>query len=117
MSESMIAWVFFGGKILLLFSLAFGFVAPIMIWVERRVAGLVQDRYGPNRVGPFGLLQSLADGIKLLLKEDLRPKEVRPVFFILAPILSVIPASMAFAVIPFGPSTTLWGYFSEPKRL
>jgi NADH-quinone oxidoreductase subunit H len=68
-------------------------------------------------VGPFGLLQSLADGIKLLLKEDLRPTEIRPVFYLLAPVLSVIPAAMAFAVIPFGPATTLGGLFSEPKRL
>ena len=117
MSETMIAWAFFAGKILLLFGLAFGFIAPIMVWVERRVCALIQDRYGPNRVGPLGLLQTLADGIKLLLKEDLRPNEVRPWFFILAPIICVIPATMAFAVIPFGPPTTLGGLFSEPKRL
>ncbi len=112
-----IKWAFFAGKILLLFGLAFGVVAPVMIWVERRVAGLIQDRYGPNRVGPFGLLQSLADGIKLLLKEDLRPTEIRPVFYLLAPILSVIPAAMAFAVIPFGPPTTLGGLLPTPMRL
>lgn len=117
MTETQIAWAFFAGKILLLFGIAFGVIAPIMIWVERRVCALIQDRYGPNRVGPLGLLQSLADGIKLLLKEDLRPDEVRPVFYLLAPILSVIPAAMAFAVIPFGPPTTLGGLFSEPKRL
>lgn len=117
MSETQIAWAFFAGKILLLFGIAFGVIAPIMIWVERRVCALIQDRVGPNRVGPLGLLQSLADGLKLLLKEDLRPTEIRPVFYLLAPILSVIPAAMAFAVIPFGPPTTLGGLFTEPKRL
>lgn len=115
--EPYISWMFLAGKIGLLFGLCFGAIAPVMVWVERRVCALIQDRYGPNRVGPFGLLQSLADGIKLLLKEDLRPKEVRPFFFILAPILSVIPAAMAFAVIPFGPPTTLGGLFDEPRRL
>lgn len=113
----MLDLAFLMGKIGLLFGISFGAVAPVMVWVERRVCALIQDRYGPNRVGPFGLLQSLADGIKLLLKEDLRPKEVRPFFFILAPILSVIPAAMAFAVIPFGPPTTLGGIFDEPRRL
>lgn len=117
MTESWKEWVFFGGKIALLFGLAFGIVAPIMIWIERRVAALIQDRVGPNRVGPLGLLQSLADGIKLLLKEDLRPQEVRPVFFMIAPVLSVIPAAMAFAALPFGPTTTLGGFLSAPQRL
>jgi NADH-quinone oxidoreductase subunit H len=115
--ELALEWGFFAGKILLLFGLAFGAVAPLMVWVERRVCAFIQDRVGPNRVGPLGLLQTLADGIKLLLKEDLRPREVRPYFFILAPILSVIPATLAFAVIPFGPATTLGGLFDEPKRL
>lgn len=117
MSETQIAWAFFAGKILLLFGLAFGVVATLMVWVERRVCALVQDRYGPNRVGPFGLFQIIADGLKLLLKEDLRPTEVRPFFYLLAPILAAIPTTMAFAVIPFGPSTTLGGLFEEPKRL
>ncbi len=117
LNEATIRLLFLIAKIGLLFGLAFGVVAPVMIWVERRVCALIQDRYGPNRVGPLGLLQSLADGIKLLLKEDLRPREIHPTFFILAPILSVIPAAMAFAVIPFGPPTTLGGLFSEPRRL
>lgn len=116
-SVTAIKWAFFAGKIALLFGLALGVIAPLMVWVERRVCALIQDRVGPNRVGPLGLLQTLADGIKLLLKEDLRPKEVRPVFFLLAPILSVIPAVMAFAVIPFGPATTLGGLLPEPQRL
>ncbi len=115
--EPYISWIFLAFKIGALFGVCFGAIGPVMVWVERRVCALIQDRYGPNRVGPFGLLQSAADGIKLLLKEDLRPTEVHRFFFILAPVLAVIPAAMAFAAIPFGPATTVWGLFSEPRRL
>src|SRR6187431_3233240 len=80
-----------------------------MIWAERRVVARMQSRPGPNRVGPFGLLQSLADGIKLALKEDIIPKAADKVVFVLAPILSVTPAFMAFAVMPFGPEVTIFG--------
>ena len=73
-----------------------------MIWAERRVVGRMQQRLGPNRVGPFGLGQSLADGVKLMLKEDLIPALVDKPIYILAPVLSAIPAFMAFAVIPVG---------------
>ena len=74
-----------------------------MIWAERRVIGRMQQRPGPNRAGPFGLLQSLLDGIKLALKEDIVPRGVDKVLFVIAPALSVIPAFISFAVIPFGP--------------
>ncbi len=73
------------------------------IWFERRVVARMQNRIGPNMHGPFGLLQSLADGVKLALKEDILPKAADKVVFFLAPVLSVIPAFLAFAVIPFGP--------------
>ena len=73
------------------------------IWFERRVVARMQHRIGPNVNGPFGLLQSLADGVKLALKEDIIPKAADKVVFLLAPVLSVIPAFLAFAVIPFGP--------------
>jgi NADH-quinone oxidoreductase subunit H len=73
------------------------------IWFERRVVARMQHRIGPNVHGPFGLLQSLADGVKLALKEDIIPKAADRVVFLLAPVLSVIPAFLAFAVIPFGP--------------
>ena len=73
------------------------------IWWERRVVARMQHRIGPNRNGPFGLLQSLADGVKLALKEDLIPKAADKVLFLLAPIVAVVPAFVAFAVIPFGP--------------
>jgi NADH-quinone oxidoreductase subunit H len=80
------------------------------IWWERRVVARMQHRIGPNRVGPFGLLQSLADGIKLALKEDIIPKAADRAVFILAPIVATIPAFMAFAVIPFGPRVWIAGH-------
>src|SRR4051812_38560862 len=73
------------------------------IWFERRVVARMQHRIGPNVNGPFGLLQSLADGVKLALKEDIIPTAADKVVFILAPVLSTVPAFLAFAVIPFGP--------------
>jgi NADH-quinone oxidoreductase subunit H len=77
------------------------------IWWERRVVARMQHRIGPNVHGPFGLLQSLADGVKLALKEDLVPKAADKVVFVLAPVMAVIPAFMAFAVIPFGPEVRI----------
>ncbi len=73
------------------------------IWFERRVVARMQHRIGPNVHGPFGLLQSLADGIKLALKEDVVPTAADRLVYVIAPVLSVIPAFIAFAVIPFGP--------------
>jgi len=73
------------------------------IWWERRVVARMQHRIGPNVHGPFGLLQSLADGVKLALKEDIIPKAADKVVFLLAPIIIVIPAFVTFSVIPFGP--------------
>ena len=69
----------------------------------------MQHRIGPNVNGPFGLLQSLADGVKLALKEDLIPKAADKVVFLLAPIIATVPAFVTFAVIPFGPEVTLFG--------
>ncbi len=73
------------------------------IWWERRVVARMQHRIGPNRNGPFGLLQSLADGVKLALKEDIIPKAADKLVFVIAPVIAVIPAFVTFAVIPFGP--------------
>jgi NADH-quinone oxidoreductase subunit H len=81
----------------------------LMIWLERRIVARMQQRVGPNRVGPSGLLQSLADGIKLALKEDLIPTAAQKAVFIIAPIISAIPAFMAIAVIPFGPTVSIAG--------
>jgi NADH-quinone oxidoreductase subunit H len=74
-----------------------------MIWAERRVIGRMQQRPGPNRAGPFGLLQSLMDGIKLPLKEDIVPRHVDKLLFWIAPAIALIPAFVSFAIIPFGP--------------
>ncbi len=79
------------------------------IWWERRVVARMQHRIGPNVNGPFGLLQSLADGAKLMFKEDLIPKAADKLVFVLAPILAVIPAFVTFSVIPFGPEVDFFG--------
>lgn len=80
--------------------------AMFAIWWERKVAGHMQSRLGPNRVGPIGLLQSLADGIKLLTKEDLCPKDADGFLFRLAPYLAFAPAFAAFLALPFAPNMT-----------
>ncbi len=74
----------------------------IMIYAERRVSAFMQGRLGPNRVGPKGLLQPIADGIKFLMKEDIIPAGVDKPVYLLAPAMLLIPALMTFAVIPFG---------------
>jgi NADH-quinone oxidoreductase subunit H len=79
------------------------------IWYERRAVSWMQMRVGPNRVGPQGLLQSLADGVKLALKEDIIPKAADKVVFILAPIISCTGAFLAFSVIPLGPEVSIFG--------
>jgi NADH-quinone oxidoreductase subunit H len=80
------------------------------IWAERRVVARMQQRVGPNRVGPFGLLQGLMDGIKLALKEDIIPKAADRAVFILAPLLATIPAFLTWAVIPLGPEVSIFGH-------
>jgi NADH-quinone oxidoreductase subunit H len=80
-----------------------------MIYAERRVSAFMQGRLGPNRVGPKGLLQPIADGIKFFMKEDLIPGGVDKPIYILAPAILLIPALMTFAVIPFGSSITIFG--------
>lgn len=77
------------------------------IWWERRVVARMQHRIGPNVNGPFGLLQSLADGVKLALKEDIVPKAADKLVFVLAPVIAVVPAFLTFSVIPFGPEVKI----------
>jgi NADH-quinone oxidoreductase subunit H len=90
----------------------FGFLLTTVmmtIWVERRVVAFMQQRVGPNRVGPFGMLQSLADGVKLFFKEDIRPTFADPVVYPLAPLISLVPAFAAFAVVPLGQGFRIGG--------
>ncbi len=91
--------------------------AAVMVYVERKVAAMLQQRVGPTLVGPRGLLQPLADVIKLMFKEELRPRAADAVLFALAPIISATCAFAAFAVVPFGAETTLFGLLDEPLRL
>ncbi len=84
-------------------------IAVVMTWVERRASAMMQDRLGPNRAGPFGLLQPLADGIKLFTKEDIMPEKARKILFLLGPPLFALPAFSAYAVVPFGDKIVLGG--------
>jgi len=79
------------------------------IWWERRVVSRMQNRIGPNRVGPQGLLQSLMDGFKLAFKEEIIPKSAHVAVFWIAPVISATAAFLAFAVIPFGPTVSIFG--------
>ena len=94
-----------------LFVFAFLMVNTLLvIWFERRVIGRMQQRPGPNRTGPFGLLQTLADGIKLALKEDLTPKNADKVVFLLAPIIAGAMAFVSFSIIPMGSTVSMFGH-------
>jgi NADH-quinone oxidoreductase subunit H len=86
------------------------------VWLERKVVGHIQNRWGPTRVGPFGLLQPLADGLKFLLKEDITPPHVNRVLYIAAPMISVAVALSTFAVIPIGPQVTI-GDIQTPLQI
>lgn len=84
----------------------FAFFAPVMMmyltWLERKLIGRIQNRYGPNRVGIFGLLQPIADAVKMLTKEDIVPRRADKIAHLAAPILIIIPALLVFALLPFG---------------
>ncbi|TDD80646.1 NADH-quinone oxidoreductase subunit NuoH [Actinomadura rubrisoli] len=102
-------WWLIGGKVLVIFVFLV-LTVLLSMWVERRVIGRMQLRVGPNRAGPFGLLQGLADGVKLALKEDIVPRQVDKIVFILAPIMSAVPAFISFIIIPFGPNVSVFGH-------
>src|SRR3712207_6747325 len=82
---------------------AISVIVMLLVWLERKIIARMQDRLGPNRVGPFGLLQSVADAVKLLSKEDVIPARVDRPLFIIAPILVLAASLMAWAVIPWSP--------------
>lgn len=96
--------ILYSAAIVLVMAVPFvGTLAALAIWAERKVAGHIQSRLGPNRVGPFGIFQSVADGIKLIGKEDLIPAEADRPLFRLAPYLSFAPVFATFVALPFGP--------------
>jgi NADH-quinone oxidoreductase subunit H len=96
-------------KVVALFGLGVLLTLFMINW-ERKVVARMQHRPGPNRVGPNGWLQSLADGLKLAFKEDIRPITADKVVFFIAPIVSTIPAFVAFSVVPFGPEVSMFGH-------
>ncbi|MBK9372838.1 MAG: NADH-quinone oxidoreductase subunit NuoH [Holophagales bacterium] len=102
MSDATFAVVAAIAKILLVWAIALAALLPNLVWAERRGAGMIQDRPGPNRVGPFGLFQAVADVIKLFMKEDVTPLYVDKFLYNLAPWITMMPALVTFAVIPFG---------------
>jgi NADH-quinone oxidoreductase subunit H len=85
-------------------------VAPVMLWLERRAPAFMQDRLGPNRVGPLGLLQGIADAAKFIFKEDINPSGVDRPLYILAPMLALVPALTTMLVLPFGPTVEIAGH-------
>lgn len=86
-------------------------VCNYLIWLERKLSAWMQDRRGPNRVGPAGLFQPIADGIKMVLKEEVIPGHIDRALYVLAPGLSVFTTFLAFAVVPFGPTAEDYGWF------
>src|SRR5690606_37282559 len=95
-------------KVIAVFTVVMVTVAMLTL-LERRISPWIQDRLGPNRVGPFGLLQPIADGLKNILKEETLPAQASRFYFILAPMISIIPALITFSVVPFAaPLPTPW---------
>jgi NADH-quinone oxidoreductase subunit H len=107
--------VYAGIVLAVFFGLQMG--AAVMVYAERKVAAFMQQRWGPYLVGPKGLFQPVADIVKLIFKEDLRPKAADAALFLAAPVISVAAAYIAFAPIPFGPASTFFGLLDEPIPL
>jgi NADH-quinone oxidoreductase subunit H len=105
MTDLVLEWLIKIGVILFLLLTAVAYLS----FLERKVAGWIQLRVGPNRVGPWGLLQPAADGLKFIFKEDIIPLEANKALYLLAPAASLIPALMTFIVIPYGSEVSLFG--------
>jgi NADH-quinone oxidoreductase subunit H len=114
--EPFIRPVVIGAMIFIVFN-ALIIASAILVLAERKIMGFMQQRYGPYLVGPHGMLQPIADILKLVFKEELRPKGADKWLFTLAPVLSVVTAFVAFAPVPFGAETTLFGLLDEPIKL
>ena len=108
-------FVYLGIVLFVFFALQIG--AAVMVYAERKVAAYMQQRMGPTLVGPAGLLQPIADIVKLIFKEDLKPKAADTALFLAAPVISVAAAYVAFAPIPFGAASTFFGLLDEPMPL
>jgi NADH-quinone oxidoreductase subunit H len=108
--------IFFLGVTLTMF-LALQISAAVMVYAERKVSAFMQQRYGPYLVGPKGLLQPVADIVKLIFKEELKPKAADTLLFAAAPVISATAAIAAFAPVPFGAATTFFGLLPEPMPL
>lgn len=108
MNEMLVTLALIVGKLLFIFGVVL-FMAAYLVLAERKILGRMQLRYGPNRVGPFGLMQPLADVIKLLTKEDFVPARADKWLFLLAPGITAVTALLVFAVVPFGPTLEIFG--------
>jgi NADH-quinone oxidoreductase subunit H len=113
MSPTMIAYM---GVVTVVF-VTLQLMAAVMVYAERKIAAFMQQRHGPTLVGPRGLLQPIADVVKLFFKEELRPKAADAFLFSLAPIISVTAAFLAFAPVPFGAPTDFFGWLPEKLPL
>jgi len=117
MNLSAYAWpVAIGVMIFVTFN-ALIIASAILVLAERKIMGFIQQRYGPYLVGPWGVMQPFADILKLLFKEELRPKGADKWLFTLAPVLAIVTAFVAFATVPFGAETTLFGLLDKPIKL
>src|SRR5438046_7938461 len=106
-----IDWIVFIEKLVLIIAVVSGslVIAMYSTYMEREVAAVIQDRRGPNRAGPFGILQPLADGLKLFMKEEIIPSHASKFLFVLGPCMAMLTAMMTSAVIPWGNKMELFG--------
>jgi NADH-quinone oxidoreductase subunit H len=117
MDLSSYAWPVAVGVMIFVTFNALIIASAILVLAERKIMGFIQQRYGPYLVGPWGLMQPFADILKLLFKEELRPKGADKWLFTLAPVLAIVTAFVAFATVPFGAETTLFGLLDTPIKL